>query len=119
TARTWWGGSPRSERESARGDGQRTRRPGPSPSSYPGAPGDLFAAAEPAVADRGRPGTGSSDRYDYDYSERELREWLERIRDLAERARRPHLFFNNCHAGQAAPNPKMMQEMLRQQKLIR
>lgn len=62
-------------------------------------------------------GRGEGDRYDYDYAEAELREWLERIRGLAEQARRTYLFFNNCHAGQAARNAKLMQELLRQQNL--
>lgn len=58
-----------------------------------------------------------STRYDYDYSESELREWLQKIAALADQARRTYLFFNNCHAGQAARNAKLMQELLRQQKL--
>jgi uncharacterized protein YecE (DUF72 family) len=58
-----------------------------------------------------------SSRYDYSYSEDELREWLEKIATLADQARRTYLFFNNCHAGQAARNAKLMQELLRQQKL--
>jgi uncharacterized protein YecE (DUF72 family) len=62
-------------------------------------------------------GRGGGDRYDYDYSEPELRGWLERLREMAERARRTYLFFNNCHAGQAARNAKLMQELLRQQRL--
>ena len=62
-------------------------------------------------------GRGGGDRYDYDYSEAELREWMGKIRELADKARRTYLFFNNCHAGQAARNAKLMQEMLRQQQL--
>jgi uncharacterized protein YecE (DUF72 family) len=62
-------------------------------------------------------GRGGGDRYDYDYSEQELREWMQKIQELAEKARRTYLFFNNCHAGQAARNAKLMQEMLRQQRL--
>ncbi len=58
-------------------------------------------------------GRGTGDRYDYDYSEQELRDWLGKIRALAEQARRTYLFFNNCHAGQAARNAKLMQELLR------
>jgi uncharacterized protein YecE (DUF72 family) len=56
-------------------------------------------------------------RYDYDYRGEELEEWLGRIRELSERARRLYLFFNNCHAGQAARSAKLMQELLRQQQL--
>ena len=62
-------------------------------------------------------GRGGGDRYDYDYNETELREWLKKITDLAEQARRTYLFFNNCHAGQAARNASLMQELLRQQRL--
>jgi uncharacterized protein YecE (DUF72 family) len=62
-------------------------------------------------------GRGGGDRYDYDYSEPELREWMEKITKLAEQAKRTYLFFNNCHAGQAARNAKLMQELLRQQGL--
>ncbi len=62
-------------------------------------------------------GKGGGDRYDWDYREAELREWLDRIQALATQARRTYLFFNNCHAGQAARSAKLMQELLRQQNL--
>ncbi len=62
-------------------------------------------------------GRGGGDRYDYDYSEDELKEWVRKVAELAEQARRTYLFFNNCHAGQAARNAKLMQELLRQQDL--
>jgi uncharacterized protein YecE (DUF72 family) len=62
----------------------------------------------------GRRGGGAStgDRYDYLYSETELREWVSRIHDLAVRAERVYVFFNNCHAGQAAHNAQLMQQLL-------
>jgi len=63
-------------------------------------------------------GRGGGDRYDYDYAERELLEWVERVRVLAERAKQTYLFFNNCHAGQAARNAKLMEELLRRQQLL-
>lgn len=62
-------------------------------------------------------GREGGDRYDYEYSEAELRDWLVKIREMASQARRTYLFFNNCHAGQAARNARLMQELLRQQKL--
>jgi uncharacterized protein YecE (DUF72 family) len=62
-------------------------------------------------------GGDRSTRYDYDYSEQELREWMKKVQELAERARRTYLFFNNCHAGQAARNAKLMQELMRQQQM--
>lgn len=68
----------------------------------------------------GRDGSGerrTGDRYDYDYGEDELREWVRKVALLADQARRTYLFFNNCHAGQAARNAKLMQELLRQQNL--
>ena len=62
-------------------------------------------------------GKGAGDRYDWDYQREELEDWVKRIAELAEQARRVYLFFNNCHAGQAARSAKLMQEMLRQQGL--
>ncbi len=62
-------------------------------------------------------GTGGGDRYDYDYSERELNEWVLRIADLAAKAKQTYLFFNNCHAGQAARNARLMEELLRRNHL--
>ena len=62
-------------------------------------------------------GRGGGDRYDYDYRPEELQEWVRKVGELAEKARRTYLFFNNCHAGQAARSAKLMQELLRQQNL--
>jgi len=100
-ARNWWGGS-----------GDRSARPDDR--------SELALARNPAGPTRPETSEGpvrSGDRYDYDYSEAELKEWLGRIAGLAEQARRTYLFFNNCHAGQAARNAKLMQELLRQQNL--
>ena len=60
---------------------------------------------------------GSGDRYDWEYTAAELGEWVEKIAELSRKARSTYLFFNNCHAGQAARSAKLMQEMLRQQRL--
>ena len=68
------------------------------------------AAAPPAPPARGR---GDQLRYDYDYSERELMEWVTKVQALAKQAKQTYLFFNNCHAGQAARNAKLMEELLR------
>jgi uncharacterized protein YecE (DUF72 family) len=68
------------------------------------------AAATPAPVARAR---GDQLRYDYDYSERELKEWLARVNAMAQQAKQTYLFFNNCHAGQAARNAKLMEELLR------
>jgi len=62
-------------------------------------------------------GGSTGDRYDYDYKPDELKDWVRKVAELAEQAKRTYLFFNNCHAGQAARNAKLMQELLRQQGL--
>ncbi len=63
-------------------------------------------------------GSAQGDRYDHEYSEAELTEWLERLRTLAQQAKQTYLFFNNCHAGQAARSAKLMEELLRREKLL-
>jgi uncharacterized protein YecE (DUF72 family) len=106
-ASNWWGGGERRP-------GERAAAPAsPATTAAP----DLFGEAEPARVAAGAPRPASGDRYDYDYSATELKQWLGRIQELAQQARRTYLFFNNCHAGQAARNAKLMQELLRQQKL--
>lgn len=52
------------------------------------------------------------ERYDYLYSQTELNEWLPKIRSVDSRTRQTFVLFNNCHAGQAARNARMMAQML-------
>lgn len=52
------------------------------------------------------------ERYDYLYSESELAEWLPGIGDLDASADVTYVMFNNCHAGQAARNATVLQELL-------
>jgi uncharacterized protein YecE (DUF72 family) len=66
---------------------------------------------------KSEPGDRTQLRYDYAYRPEELGEWVKKVAELAEQARRTYLFFNNCHAGQAARSAKLMQELLRQQRL--
>ena len=70
------------------------------------------ASAEPKAR-----GSREQLRYDYDYSESELLQWLGRVQELAQKAKQTYLFFNNCHAGQAARNAKLMEELLRRSGL--
>jgi uncharacterized protein YecE (DUF72 family) len=51
-------------------------------------------------------------RYDYLYSEAELKEWADKIRDLNRKTQKTFVFFNNCHAGQAATSAKLMRTLL-------
>lgn len=84
-------------------------------------PVTMVTAADAYVRFHGRNAAnwygGGGDRYDYDYSRAELEAWVRKVADLATRARRTYLFFNNCHAGQAARNAKLMQELLKQEGL--
>jgi uncharacterized protein YecE (DUF72 family) len=57
-------------------------------------------------------GRAAGDRYDYLYSEDELKEWVAKIQAMSKTASRTFVFFNNCHAGQAARNAKLMQALL-------
>jgi uncharacterized protein YecE (DUF72 family) len=59
-------------------------------------------------------GRRGGDRYDHDYSPQELEEWVGKIRELAEKASKVYVFFNNCHAGQAARNALLMRDMMQQ-----
>ncbi|MFN8547681.1 MAG: DUF72 domain-containing protein [Candidatus Eisenbacteria bacterium] len=57
-------------------------------------------------------GGDNAERYNYLYSEEELREWAEKIRALETKSREVLVFFNNCHSGRAAQNAKRMAELL-------
>lgn len=54
----------------------------------------------------------ASERYDYLYSREELAEWTAKIEQLARETKKTYVFFNNCHAGQAATNASMMAGLL-------
>ncbi len=56
--------------------------------------------------------THAWERYDYLYSEIELRSWLPNIRKMSEAAEDTYVLFNNCHAGKAATNALGMQNLL-------
>jgi uncharacterized protein YecE (DUF72 family) len=51
-------------------------------------------------------------RYDYLYSEEELREWLPRLRQLEREAEKTFVFMNNCYQAQAATNALQLQALL-------
>lgn len=52
------------------------------------------------------------ERYDYLYSEEELREWVPKIQQLAEDTERTYVFFNNHYEGKAGENARMMARLL-------
>ncbi len=107
----WWG------RGEQRGVPTVNARKPAASTSY----GPLFAADGPAVADpppKPGPSGTSSDRYDYLYSEAELNEWVQKIRELSSRAKKTFVFFNNCHVGQAATGAKLMRRLLEGEGLL-
>jgi uncharacterized protein YecE (DUF72 family) len=66
-------------------------------------------------------GGSAAERFDYLYSEDELREWVKPLRELAERAENAYAFFNNNasspdgrggRVAQAATNAKALQQLL-------
>lgn len=55
---------------------------------------------------------GMKDRYDYLYNENELKEWIEKIKQLRGTTEKIYLFFNNCPQGQAVKNAQVMKKLL-------
>ena len=53
-----------------------------------------------------------AERFDYLYSEEELREWAPRIQALAEDAAEVHVLMNNCHNDYSVRNAHQIGEML-------
>ena len=54
----------------------------------------------------------ASDRFNYLYSESELREWVPRVRRLAERAAGVHVLFNNNYEDYGVRNARQMRLLL-------
>jgi uncharacterized protein YecE (DUF72 family) len=52
------------------------------------------------------------ERFAYLYGDDELREWVPRIRRLAERTREVHVLMNNCYGDYAVRNARRMRELL-------
>jgi len=57
-------------------------------------------------------GISTAERFNYLYSEDELREWTPRIREMAEKSRQCHVLFNNCHEDKAVTNAMQIALML-------
>lgn len=54
----------------------------------------------------------AAERFDYLYSEEELRAWVPRIEQLADEAREAHVLLNNCHRDYSVRNAREIGEML-------
>lgn len=59
-----------------------------------------------------RPGVGTTERFRYLYREEELREWVGRLRELADRAREVYVLMNNCYRHYAVQNAKDLARLL-------
>ena len=57
---------------------------------------------------------GAVERYDYHYSEAEMRELAEKWGELDEPLEQVFAFFNNCHRGQAAENAQAFRRIVGQ-----
>jgi uncharacterized protein YecE (DUF72 family) len=52
------------------------------------------------------------ERFNYLYTEDELREWVPKVKDLASKTRQLHALFNNCYEDKAVVNAGQMKLML-------
>lgn len=59
-----------------------------------------------------KPDITVAERFDYLYTEDELREWVPKIKGLARQARQVHVLFNNCYADKAVINAGQTRLML-------
>lgn len=57
-------------------------------------------------------GISTAERFNYLYSEEELREWVPRVAGLAEGARRVHVLFNNCYGDKGVQNARQLADLL-------
>jgi uncharacterized protein YecE (DUF72 family) len=55
---------------------------------------------------------GGHDRYDYLYSEKELKKFIPGIKAVDKNTKKTYLFFNNCFMGQSAQNAAQMRGLL-------
>ncbi|WP_341715964.1 DUF72 domain-containing protein [Micromonospora sp. FIMYZ51] len=51
-------------------------------------------------------------KFGYRYSDRELRDWAPKLRELADQTAQTHVLFNNCYRDYAQRNAKQLQELL-------
>jgi uncharacterized protein YecE (DUF72 family) len=57
-------------------------------------------------------GISATERFNYLYSEGELKEWVPRIKQLASKTRQLHVLFNNCHSDKALINGRQIKLMM-------
>ncbi|TDB70551.1 DUF72 domain-containing protein [Micromonospora sp. KC723] len=52
------------------------------------------------------------EKFGYRYSERELRDWAPKLRELARNAEQTHVLLNNCYRDYAQTNARQLQDLL-------
>ncbi len=57
-------------------------------------------------------GIGPAERFNYLYSEEELKPWAEKIGELASQTREMHVLFNNCHEDKGVVNARQISSLL-------
>ena len=62
---------------------------------------------------KGRGAATRNERYDYEYSEDELREWVEPITNVSKYTEQTYVYFNNHYRGKAAKNAAMLDALLK------
>ncbi len=60
----------------------------------------------------GKPGATVHERFRYLYREDELREWVPKVRHLAENAAQVHVVMNNCYSDHAVVNARQLMDLL-------
>jgi uncharacterized protein YecE (DUF72 family) len=55
---------------------------------------------------------GAAERFRYDYSDKELEEWVPRIEELSEETRETHVLMNNCYRDFAVNNARQLSTLL-------
>jgi uncharacterized protein YecE (DUF72 family) len=54
----------------------------------------------------------AADRFRYDYSAKELEEWVPKVRELADGARETHVLMNNCYENYAVKSARQLASLL-------
>jgi uncharacterized protein YecE (DUF72 family) len=57
-------------------------------------------------------GVTTAERFDYQYSLKELKQWAPKLEELAGESKRLHVMFNNCYGDKAVRNAKQMADLL-------
>jgi uncharacterized protein YecE (DUF72 family) len=60
----------------------------------------------------GKRGVPVIERFKYDYSKKQLEEWVPRIETLGEKARETHVLFNNCYRDYATKNARQFADLV-------